>query len=69
MDHLIRSCANILVRALNQLEQGDMTYQQQADLELMMGPVYSTFPLAPPEVKAKAKQRLIEGTYKHLVKQ
>jgi methionyl-tRNA formyltransferase len=68
MNTLINSCANLLATALNRIEKGNMECQPQADLELM-GPVYPTFPLAPPAIKEKAKQILSEGRYKYLIKQ
>ena len=65
---IINSCANLLAKAFNRLEEGNMECLQQRDLELM-GPVYPTFSLAPPDIKEKAKQILLDGTYTHLVKQ
>ncbi len=65
---LINSCANLLARALNRMEKGNMECQKQEDLELT-GPAYPTFPVAPPAIKEKAKLILLEGRYKHLTKQ
>ncbi len=67
MSTLIEACADLLAKALNQIEQGNKACQQQQDLELK-GPVFPTFTLAPPSIKEKAKQILLEGTYSHLVK-
>ena len=63
---LIRTCANLLAQALHAIERGDLECQEQKDLELI-GPDLPTFTLAPPEVKERAKQILVEGTYRYLV--
>ncbi|MGB0909653.1 MAG: formyltransferase family protein [Nitrospirales bacterium] len=62
MHTLIDACGNLLARALTRVEQGGMDYQQQTDLALI-GPAFSTFTLAPPEVKEKVKHMLAEGKY------
>ena len=68
MNTLINSCAKLLATALNRIEKGNMECQKQEDVELM-GPAYPTFPLAPPAIKERAKQILLEGRYKYLIKQ
>ena len=67
MHRLINTCSTLLAHALNRIREGNMDCQPQEKLELI-GPAFPTFQLPPPKVKKKAKQILIDGTYKYLLK-
>ena len=66
MHRLIDTCSTLLARALNRIKEGNKEGLPQEKLELI-GPAFPTFQLPPPEIKKKAKQILLDGTYKYLL--